>query len=103
MHIWEHKLQKDFPPARAFLKYDITVADSPVLQRYLDVKYNGKQWELCTLGRGGYFLSVTGEHCLRSVIGSINNVFNEWSWETINNSLYHAWHCFHLPGIIIGK
>ena len=50
-----HKLQRDLPPARAFYLYDITVADRRVLQRYLDVKHNRKQWESMTLGHGEIF------------------------------------------------
>ena len=69
---------------RAFYHYDITVADSHVLQHYLEVKHSRKQWEGTTLGNGGNFMSVTGEHCLHSVIGAFNNVFNEWPWETNN-------------------
>ena len=56
--------------------------DSSILELYLDVKHNGKQLELRTLGHGGNLLPVTGEHCLRSVIGVINSVLNGWSWET---------------------
>ena len=90
-----------FAACASLFHYDITVADSPVLQRYLDIKHNRKQWELRTLGHGGNFLSVTGEHvfalcdrcnkqCPQWVVMGDKVVYNRGSFVSYGLALYNS-------------